>query len=142
MACDQFIIPRAPTKMETPINLIYNESIYPSYKALINLKEILDNETHWEKLPYIPSDMPAIIEFISNTRKPTTVDDFKIWSEHPISFTMILIVGTLILIIIIIVVYMGGYKRRDGIENQIVVAMPMRELGFKGVAREEAAEKY
>jgi hypothetical protein len=142
LACDQFIIPRAPTKIETPINLIYNESIHPSYKALIDLKEILDNETHWEKLPYISSDMQAVIEFISNTPKPATINDFKIWSEHPISFTMIIIVGTLILIIIIIVVYMGGFKRRDGIENQIVIAMPMKELGMKEVAREEAAEKY
>ena len=142
LACDQFIIPRAPTKMETPINLIYNESVYPSYKALINLKEILDNETHWEKLPYIPSDMQAILEFISNTRKPTTVDDLKIWSEHPISLTMLIIIGTLILIIIIIVVYLGGYKRRGGIENQIVVAMPMKEFNAKGVAREEVVEKY
>src|SRR4051812_41396021 len=75
LACDRFIIPQALTKIDTPINLIYNESIRPSYEALINLKEILDNETHWEKLPYIPSDMQAIIDFISSTPKPASIKD-------------------------------------------------------------------
>ena len=86
--------------------------------------------------------MQAVIEFISKTPKPATVNDFKIWSEHPISFTMIMIVGTLILVIIVIVFYMRRKRRQGGIENQIVVAMPMRELGIQEVAREEAAERY
>ena len=132
LACDQLIIPRAPTKIDTPINLIHNESIYTSYNALINLKEMLDNETHWEKLPYIPSDMQAVIEFISNTPKPATNNGFKIWVEHPISLTMIItIVETLILGTTAFLFYMRVNRRRGGIENQIVVAMPMKNSEYK-----------
>ncbi len=142
LACNQFIIPGELTKIDTPINLIYNESISPSYKALINLQEMLDNETHWEKLPYITSDMQAVIDFISNTPKPATIHDFKIWSEHPISFTMVLIVGTLILVIIVMILYMFGKKKKGGVENQIIVAMPMKELGMREIVKDAAAEKY
>jgi len=41
LACDRFIIPRTPTKIGTPINLIYNETVNPSYKVLIDLQEML-----------------------------------------------------------------------------------------------------
>ncbi len=143
LVCDRFIIPQAPSKIDTPINLIYNESIRPSYQALVNLQEILDNETHWEKLPYIPSDVQAIIDFISNTPKPSKISDFKIWSEHPISFTMIMVVGTLILVIVVIIVFVWGKKKQSAIDNRIVIAMPsMKELAMREETRDAAREKY
>lgn len=143
LACDRFIIPKVPTNIDLPINLIYNETISPSYKALINLQEILDNETHWEKLPYITSDMQAAIDFISNTPKPTKIPAFQVWTEHPISFTMMLIVGTLILVIVVLVIFMCRKKKLGGIDNQIVIAMPsMKELLAKEEGRDAVGEKY
>ena len=93
-------------------------------------------------MPYITSELQAVIDFISNTPKPATIHDFKIWSEHPISFTMIMIVGTLVLVIVVVSIYMIGKKKRGGIENQIVVAMPMKELGLRDIVKEVAVEKY
>jgi hypothetical protein len=127
LACDRFIIPKAPTKVGTPINLIYNESVSPSYKALINLQEVLDNETHWVKLPYITSDMQAVIDFISNTPKPVATNDFRIWRDHPISFTIIAIIGALISLIIVLIFYIYKTKKTTG--TNITIAMPsMKEL--------------
>lgn len=143
LACDRFIIPKAPAAIDTPINLIYNESIKSSYKELINLQEILANETHWVKLPYITSDMQAVIDFISNTPKPVKTHDLRIWSEHPISFTMIMIVGALVLVITVLIFFMCGRKKKGEANNQIVIAMPsMKELAAREQVQEGATEKY
>ena len=111
LACDRFIIPQARTKIDTSINLIYNESIHPSYDALINLKEILDNEPHWEKLPYIPSDMQAIIDFISSAPKPASIKDIQIWRDHPISWIAVAFIGSLVLVIIVLLFSVFAKKR-------------------------------
>lgn len=143
LSCDRFIIPKAPTKIDSPINLIYNETISPNYKALINLQEILDNEAHWEKLPYINSDMQAVIDFISNTPKPSKLADLQIWTEHPISLTMILIVGTLIMVVVVLVIFICRKKKLGGIDNRIVIAMPsMKELLAQEEGRDANGEKY
>jgi hypothetical protein len=137
LACDRFIIPKAPTKVGTPINLIYNESVSPSYKALINLQEVLDNETHWVKLPYITSDMQAVIEFISNTPKPVATNDFKIWRDNPISFTTIAIIGALISLIIVLIFYIYNTKKTGRSSNHITISIPsMKELEAREASRE------
>jgi len=137
LACDRFIIPKTPTKVGTPINLIYNESISPSYKILIDLQEALANETHWVKLPYITSDMQDIIDFISNTPKPVAPNDFKIWRDHPISVTTIAIIGTLILVITVLIFFMYNKKKTGGTTNQITISMPsMKELEARTATRE------
>jgi hypothetical protein len=41
LACDRFIILKAPVKVGQPINLIINESINPSYKTLISVIIVL-----------------------------------------------------------------------------------------------------
>jgi predicted PurR-regulated permease PerM len=121
----------------TPINLIYNESISPSYKILIDLQEALANETHWVKLPYITSDMQDIIDFISNTPKPVAPNDFKIWKDHPISVTTIAIIGTLILVIIVLIFFIYNKKKMGGTTNQITISMPsMKELEARTATRE------
>ena len=73
LACDRFIIPKAPISVGTPINLIYNQSVNADYKKLINLQEALANERHWAKLPYISSAMQVILDFIARTAKLAAV---------------------------------------------------------------------
>jgi hypothetical protein len=143
LACDRFIIPKTPTNVGKPINLIYNESISPSYKVLIDLQEALANETHWVKLPYITSDMQDIIDFISNTPKPEVANDFQIWRDHPMSITTIIIIGALILMIFGLIFFIHGKKKMVGTTNQITISMPsMKELEAREVARDAAPEKY
>jgi len=137
LACDRFIIPKEPTKIDTPINLIYNESISPSYKALINLQEVLDKETHWSKLPYIPSDMEAVIDFISNTPKPAAINDFQIWRDNTISITKITIIAGLILIIIVLIFYIFRMRKTRRSTRNVIISMPsMKELEALTASRE------
>jgi len=129
LACDRFIIPKSPVKLNKSINLIYNESIKPVSKELINLQEALANETHWEKLPYISSDMQVIIDMITSTLNPIRIDHLGIWSEHPLSMTLLMIVGLLMLIIIISILYTYHIKRTSGSNTRITIALPsMKEL--------------
>lgn len=137
LACDRFIIPKAPTKVGTPINLIYNESISQNYKALIDLQEALNNETHCAKLPYISSDMQAVLDFISNTPKPAVLENLKIWGGHPISLTTITIIGAFIMVTIILIFYIHRTKKSSKPTNNITIAMPsMKELEALGTSRE------
>jgi len=139
LVCDRFIIPKTPTNVGIPINLIYNESITPSYKVLIDLQAALENETHWVKLPYITSDMQDVIDFIKNTPKPAILNDFRIWRDHPISLTTIAVIGALILVIIVLIFFIYNKNKSGGTTNNITISMPsMKELE----AREAASEKY
>ena len=129
LACDRFILPKTPTNMGKPINLIYNETIKSNNNPLINLQEALANDTHWAKLPYIPSDMQFLIDFITNTPKPEQPHHFQIWSEHPISVTTMAIIGSLITVLIIFVVYSYSTKKNGGLNANFTIAMPsMKEL--------------
>ncbi len=137
LACDRFIIPKAPVKVGIPINLIINESISSSNEKLINLQEALANETHWQKLPYISSDMQVILDFIASTPKPVVINDLKIWSDHPISFTVIAIVGVLMSLIIVLIFYIYKTKKTGGPTNNITISMPsMKELEAREASQE------
>ena len=129
LACDRFIIPKAPVKVGEPINLIINESVNPSNKPLIDLQEVLANETHWAKLPYISSDMQVILDFISNTPKPVAITHLPTWSDHPISFATIAIVGASISIIIVLMFCIYRMKKTSGPKTNITISMPsMKQL--------------
>ncbi len=87
--------------------------------------------------------MEALIDFISNTPKPVVTNDLEIWGDHPISITMIAIIGTLIIVILVLILFMVRKKKLCGITNPIIISMPsMRELAAREVARDTALEKY
>ncbi len=104
---------------------------------MINLQEILDNETHWVKLPYISSDMQAVIDFISETPKSVTRNDFQNWGYHPISFTKIAIIGALTLVIMVLIFYIYRKQKTNRSINNITISMPsMKELEARERLRE------
>lgn len=120
LACDRFFLPGLPTKVGIPINLIYNESVNPINKDLLDLQTALANETHWAKLPYIPSDMQAIIDFITSTPKPVTISYFQRWMDHPISFTTIAMIVMIIALGIVLLYYIRTKKTA---RTNITIAM-------------------
>ncbi len=137
LACDKFIIPKAPVKVGKPMHLIINESVKPSNRALINLQEALANETHWVKLPYITSDMQAVIDFISNTPKPVATNDFQIWRDNPYSIIKIAIIGILLSIIVVFISYFIKKKRTGRSAHRFIISTPsMKELEKLEVLRE------
>lgn len=70
LSCDHFILPGLPTQLGKTISILENSTINYVNNDIIDLQEKIMNNTHWAKLPYIPPNMKAIIEFLANT--PTT----------------------------------------------------------------------
>ncbi|CAF1531031.1 unnamed protein product, partial [Adineta steineri] len=71
-------------------------------KDFLDLQKVIANESHWVKLPYIPSDIKAIIDFITSTAKPTTTSNLERWTKHPFSLTTIVLVATTAALIIVL----------------------------------------
>jgi hypothetical protein len=119
-------LPGSPVRVGEPINLIYNESINPINKDLLDLHDALANETHWAKLPYIPQDMQAMIDFITSTPKPITISYFERWRDHPISFATVAMIVMVIAMGIVLLYYIRTKKTA---RTHITIAMPsMKEL--------------
>jgi hypothetical protein len=120
LICDQFSLPGLPVSVATPIHLIYNESVNPIGKDFLDLQQTLANETHWAKLPYIPEDMQAVIDFIASTPKPITATYFQRFREHPVSLSTMVLVPMGITLSIILVYYIR-MKKNSG--TNITVAL-------------------
>ncbi|CAM4838964.1 unnamed protein product [Rotaria magnacalcarata] len=121
LACDRFFLPGLPIAIGEPIHLIYNESVSPIHKDLLDLQASLANETHWAKLPYIPSDVQALIEFINNTPKPTTGNSFLGWKEHTTFFGTIVMMVMIFALGIVLLYFMCTKK---SVGTNISITMP------------------
>lgn len=128
LACDRFIIPKRRTKIDTSINLIYNESIRSDNSILINLQEALNNDTHWKKLPYISNDMQAVLEFLNNTPKPIINNHTTFWESHPISLSTIAITSILLLVVGFFIFYVLRLRKTVKANNNITFSMPSMKI--------------
>lgn len=129
LVCDKFIIPRAPLIVGKPINLIYNESVIPPNDPLINLQEALNNSDHWEKLPYISSEVQTILEFLNSTPRAHTSRDIKYLETHPIAITRNILLGIAIIGIIILMIIIYRMKKKVRSSTNIMITVPtMSEL--------------
>ncbi|UJR24368.1 hypothetical protein I4U23_005745 [Adineta vaga] len=118
LTCDIFFLPGVPLRIGSTVNLIQNLSVNPLDKDLINLHELLSNNTYWAKLPYFPPNMQAVIDFISNIPKPVFSNDFQTWSSHPISLiTIVVILAFITLIGILIYLYFIRTKKNNKSPN-------------------------
>jgi hypothetical protein len=101
--------------------LIQNETINPIEQELIGLHSIINNNTHWAKLPHIPSNMQVIIDFINNTPKPPTTPSHWQWTNHPISFTTVIIASIIISLSGILIYYIRSKKNKI---TNVTIATP------------------
>jgi hypothetical protein len=65
--------------------------------------------------------MQAIIDFVTNTPKPTTISDFQRWRDHPISFATIAIIVMIIAVGIVLLYYIRTKKTAG---THITIAIP------------------
>ncbi|CAF1521512.1 unnamed protein product [Adineta ricciae] len=129
LACDRFTIPKRPTNIGTPINLIYQEAIIPEDRTLINLQEALDNNTQWPKLPYISSELHAIIEFLNNTPATSTTSNTSVWENHPLSIVKITFIAILTLVVLVLIFCIFRFKKTMKSQNNLTITMPsMKQL--------------
>lgn len=121
LTCDKFFLPGLPIKVGKTIYLIENTTTNPIQKDLVDLNALLTNDSHWAKIPYIPTNMQTVIDFISNTSKPTLTDHYRRWGEHPISWVSITMIMMLLILIIILIYCIHAKKNRS---TNVTITMP------------------
>ena len=70
LICDRFFLPTIPVEKGAQITLLKNMTHDTIEEEIINLHALIINDTKWSKLPYIPSNVQAIVDLISETTKP------------------------------------------------------------------------
>ncbi|CAF4625157.1 unnamed protein product [Rotaria sp. Silwood2] len=113
LVCDRFYLPGLPIKLGATVSLIQNSTVNPIEEDFIDLHSMIGNNTHWAKLPYIPSNIQAVIDFISNTPKPETTLGYKEWINHPMSFTGIIVACIGIILLSSLVYYFRSKKKQE-----------------------------
>lgn len=121
LSCDRFTLPGVPVTSGEPIQLIYNESVNPLKKDLLDLQAALANESHWEKLPYFSSELQAVIDYIKNTPKTPIRDDFLNWREHTSFYGTLIMIGLITAVGIVLLYYI---RTKKSVGTNINITMP------------------
>jgi hypothetical protein len=90
-------------------------------KDFLHLQAALANETHWAKLSYIPLDIQAMIDFITNMPKSVTMSYFQRWRDHPFSFATIAIIVMIIALDMILLYYI---RTKKTVGSKITIVIP------------------
>jgi hypothetical protein len=92
LSCDLFYLPGLPIQLEPKIVLYQNATVNAIEEELVDLHSLIHNNTNWDKLLYIPSNIQTIIDFITNTTQPPEILFWGRFQTHStLSFTIILI---------------------------------------------------
>lgn len=98
----------------------------PIDKELIDLQSLIETNTNWSKLPYIPFHVQEIIEFISNTTKIPDIL-FLGYFNHSTMFSFTTILAIMIVILIAYQIYQCRVRKTK--RPNITVRMPsLKEL--------------
>lgn len=121
LTCDCFFLPGLPIKLEPKIVLYQNATSNPIDEELIDLHSLIHNNTNWNKLPYIPSNIQTIIDLITNTTKPPEILFWGHFQTHStLSFTMIMI--GIVIVLISFQIYHFRFKKNRG--TKVTLNMP------------------
>lgn len=125
LVCDRFTLPGSPIQMDKTVSFIQNATINPIESDLVDLYTMINNHTQWKKLPHIPSNIQAIIDFMASTPKTEVIFGYQEWIEHPISFTGIIIAVFAILFVGIFVYYFRLKKKKS---QNLTIRLPTNVL--------------
>ena len=121
LTCDRFFLPGLPVKIGPTVNVIQNVTTNPVSQDLIDLQSMLSNDTHWAKLPYIPSNIQAIIDFISSTPNPIPMENTKQWTENSVSIITIVIATAVVALLVVLIYYIHAKKSKS---TNVTITIP------------------
>lgn len=124
LVCDRFSLPGSPINVGKTVSFIQNATINPIEADLIDLYTMINNHTQWAKLPHIPSNLQAIVDFMTSTPKPEVLFGYKEWIEHPITFTGIVIAVFSIIFVGLLVYYLRLKKKKKNLANVMIQVPP------------------
>jgi hypothetical protein len=101
LVCDRFSISSLPILSSPSLTILDSTIINTSTSDIFDLSLPLSNTTRWEKLPYIPAHLQAVLDFITNTTGPSLLPPVSQWYTNPFSYT------NFILMLIIVVLFLS-----------------------------------
>jgi hypothetical protein len=111
LICDKFFLLATPIEKGAQITALKNTSQDTIEEEILNLHAIINNDTKWSKLPYIPSNIQAIVDLISETTKPIE-DPIKLKIQHHSHIVSVLSSGTAIIVILSFIIYKRYGKKK------------------------------
>ena len=99
-SCDHFFLPATKITGNKSLSIMTNAQMNTVESEIINLHETITNDTHWEKIPYIPTNMRNILDFITRTQSmPISNSKTRGNQDWTTSFLIVLTVATSTLIL-------------------------------------------
>ena len=82
LSCDQFFLPSTTNSTTDVILTVENQKIKHDNSKLIDLYQTISNNSHWEKIPYIPGNIKHVFDYLittATTCKPTHASGDRYW---------------------------------------------------------------
>lgn len=126
LTCDHFFLPGLPNQIGPTISLIENTTLYPVQNQLLDLQVKLNNNSHWAKLPYIPPNMQALIEFISKTPpSPPIITHFTHYTNMT-TFIILALIG--VTLGLIVALFYRTRSNRSKKRNLMITLPPIKQV--------------
>ena len=132
LSCDFFYLPAIPTESSSKLVVYQNSTMSPLDEEVLDLRSFLQNQTHWQKLPYIPFHIQTIIEYMTNTTHPPEILFWGQFKTHEtLTFNMV-VIGILALVVIFLVVYI---RFKHPKKSKVTITIP----SWKTIEQQELA---
>ena len=99
LSCDLFLLPGLPIQLEPKLVIYQNATVNRMNEEMLDLDSLLRNDTKWEKLTYISSDVQNIMNYMKSTPQPPETLFWGRFETHSTLTVVIILIGIIILLI-------------------------------------------
>ena len=121
LSCDLFLLPGLPIQLEPKLVIYQNATVNQMNEETIDLDSLLRNDTKWEKLTYISSDVQNIMNYMKSTPQTPEILFWGRFETHSTLTVVILLIGIIILLITFQIVY---FRSRCKKKPKVTLSMP------------------
>jgi hypothetical protein len=121
LSCDLFLLPGLPIQLEPKLVVYQNATVNRMNEEMLDLDSLLRNDTKWEKLMYISSDVQNIMNYMKSTPQPPEILFWGRFETHSTLTLIIILIGIIILLITFQIVY---FRLRCKKKPKATLSMP------------------
>ena len=137
LSCDLFLLPGLTIQLEPKLVMYQNTTVNRMNEEIIDLDSLLQNDTKWEKLMYISSEVQNIINFTKSTPKPSEILFWGRFTTHSTLTLVIILIGIIISLITLQIIYCRSRCKK---KPKITLSMPSW-TGLEHQLQSSAAEQ-
>ena len=121
LSCDLFLLPGLPIQLEPKLVMYQNATVNRINEEMIDLHSLLQNNTKWEKLMYISSELQNIINYMKSTPPPPEILFWGRFTTHSTLTLVVIFIGIIILLAIFQSIYCRSRCQK---KPKITLSMP------------------